>query len=228
MYWLLCSLYFLIRTLFGWCIFYRDLHVHQRVSQICCSRHGKPCVSTQGCFLCLGLFAAIIGPQLVKVTYEVGAQQYMGTYVAVMVVNLLGFIIFTFLDIPKIEKDTQQVVVEKSYFDFLKNPTILVAIICGSVSYALMNLVMTSTPLAVIGTGHSHHSAANIVSAHVLAMFIPSFFTGHLIAKFGAERVVSCGLAILTFSGVVGLMGIDLGHFYLALILLGSQTSRKG
>ena len=168
-----------------------------------------------------GLFAAIIGPQLVKVTYEVGAQQYMGTYVAVMVVNLLGFIIFTFLDIPKIEKDTQQVVVEKSYFDFLKNPTILVAIICGSVSYALMNLVMTSTPLAVVGTGHSHNSAANIVSAHVLAMFIPSFFTGHLIARFGAERIVSCGLAILTFSGVVGLMGIDLGHFYLALILLG-------
>ena len=135
-----------------------------------------------------GLFAAIIGPQLVTATYELGPQQYMGTYLAVMALNLLGFVIFTFLDIPKIAKDTNKVVVEKSYWDFLKNPTILVAIICGSVSYALMNLVMTSTPLAVVGNGHSHHSAANIVSAHVLAMFIPSFFTGHLIARFGAEK----------------------------------------
>ncbi len=168
-----------------------------------------------------GLFAAIIGPQLVKLTYDVGPQQYMGTYVAVMVVNLLGFIIFTFLDIPKIEKDAKQVIVEKSYLDFLKNPTILVAIICASVSYSLMNLVMTSTPLAVVGTGHTHHNAANIVSAHVLAMFIPSFFTGHLIAKFGSVKIVSCGLVLLTIAGLSGLMGINLENFYASLILLG-------
>lgn len=168
-----------------------------------------------------GLFAAIIGPQLVKFTYDVGPQQYMGTYVAVMVVNLLGFIIFTFLDIPKIEKGTKRVIVEKSYLDFLKNPTILVAIICASVSYSLMNLVMTSTPLAVVGTGHTHHNAANIVSAHVLAMFIPSFFTGHLIARFGSVKIVSCGLVLLTIAGLFGLMGINLENFYAALILLG-------
>ena len=168
-----------------------------------------------------GLFAAIIGPQLVKITYDVGPQQYMGTYIAVMVVNLLGFIIFTFLDIPKIEKDPKQVLVEKSYLSFLKNPTILVAIICASVSYSLMNLVMTSTPLAVVGNGHTHHNAANIVSAHVLAMFIPSFFTGHLIAKFGSVKIVSCGLVLLSIAGLTGLMGINLGNFYAALILLG-------
>ncbi len=168
-----------------------------------------------------GLFAAILGPQLVNFTYEMGAQQYMGTYFAVMILNSLGFVIFNFLDIPKVEKGKENTFVDKSYLDFLKNPTILVAIICGSVSYALMNLVMTSTPLAVVGMGHSHYSASNIVSAHVLAMFIPSFFTGHLIARYGAERIVSYGLLLLTFSGAVGLMGIELGHFYVALILLG-------
>jgi hypothetical protein len=66
--------------------------------------------------------------------------------------------------------------------------------ICGMVSYALMNLVMTSTPLAVVGCGFSTGTAADVVSAHVLAMFAPSFFTGHLIARFGRERIVAAGL----------------------------------
>ncbi len=71
------------------------------------------------------------------------------------------------------------------------------AIICAMVSYALMNLMMTSTPLAVVGCGFTQSDAADVVSAHVLAMFAPSFFTGHLIARFGVERIVATGLAIL-------------------------------
>ena len=69
--------------------------------------------------------------------------------------------------------------------EILREPRVVVAIICGMVSYALMNLVMTSTPLAVVGCGYDKADAADIVSGHVLAMFIPSFFTGHLIARFG-------------------------------------------
>jgi MFS family permease len=103
----------------------------------------------------------------------------------------------------------------------LTTPKIAVAVICASVSYALMNLVMTSTPLAVVGCGYTKGNAADIVSAHVLAMFAPSFFTGHLIARFGAERIVAAGLAILAAAGVVGLSGVELEQFFLALILLG-------
>ena len=95
------------------------------------------------------------------------------------------------------------------------------AIICAMVSYSLMNLVMTSTPLAVVGCGFSKNNAADIVSAHVLAMFAPSFFTGHLIARFGAERIVAIGLAILAGAGGVALSGTDLSNFFGALILLG-------
>jgi MFS family permease len=98
---------------------------------------------------------------------------------------------------------------------------VAVAIICAMVSYALMNLVMTSTPLAVVGCGYEQGNAADVVTAHVLAMFIPSFFTGHLIARFGVERIVAIGLAILASAGVVGLSGVELPQFFGALVLLG-------
>ena len=84
-----------------------------------------------------------------------------------------------------------------------------------------MNLVMTSTPLAVVGCGFSTDNAADIVSAHVLAMYVPSFFTGHLVARFGTERVMATGLAILAGAGAVALAGTELTNFFVALILLG-------
>ena len=84
-----------------------------------------------------------------------------------------------------------------------------------------MNLSMTSTPLAVVGCGFTTNDAANIVSAHVLFMFIPSFFTGHLIARFGVEKIIAAGLAILFCSGAVALAGVELENFFIALILLG-------
>jgi MFS family permease len=84
-----------------------------------------------------------------------------------------------------------------------------------------MNLVMTSTPLAVVGCGYTANDAADVVTGHVLAMYIPSFFTGHLIARFGVEKIVALGLAILGAAGVVALQGVELGNFFIALILLG-------
>jgi MFS family permease len=84
-----------------------------------------------------------------------------------------------------------------------------------------MNLVMTSTPLAVVGCGFEQNSAADVVTAHVLAMFAPSFFTGHLIARFGVEKIVAAGLVILAGAGAVALQGVELENFFIALILLG-------
>ena len=84
-----------------------------------------------------------------------------------------------------------------------------------------MNLVMTSTPLAVVGCGFETSNAADIVSAHVLAMYAPSFFTGHLIARFGVEKIIAAGLAILAATGAVAMSGVELEQFFIALILLG-------
>jgi MFS family permease len=80
---------------------------------------------------------------------------------------------------------------------------------------------MTSAPLAVVGCGYTKGNAADVVSAHVLAMFAPSFFTGHVIARIGVGRVMGIGLAILAAAGLVGLAGVDLAHFFGTLVLLG-------
>ncbi len=138
-----------------------------------------------------------------------------------MAINLVGMSLFFLLDLPKPAPRTAETPVSRSWAELLRTPAIGVAVICGMVSYALMNLVMTSTPLAVVGCGFTKGNAADIVSAHVLAMFAPSFFTGHLIARFGAEKIVGLGLVILSFAGVVGIMGVELTNFYVALVLLG-------
>lgn len=168
-----------------------------------------------------GLAAAIIGPQIVKLTSEAYVIPFLGTYLAVIGINVLGSALFFFLDIPTPAKPTGTEPKGRSRLELLKTPRIAVAIICAMVSYALMNLVMTSTPLAVVGCGYSANDAADIVTSHVLAMYVPSFFTGHLIARFGIERIVALGLAILAAAGLVALQGVDLGNFFVALILLG-------
>jgi len=168
-----------------------------------------------------GLVAAIIGPQLVKVTSQAVVVPFMGTYMAVVLINIVGASLFFFLDIPTPEKRAPGEAAGRSRLELLKTPVIAVAIICAMVSYALMNLVMTSTPLAVVGCGFDEGMAANVVSAHVLAMYIPSFFTGYLITWFGVKKIVATGLFILAGAGGVAMMGVELEHFFIALILLG-------
>ena len=168
-----------------------------------------------------GLASALIGPQLVKVTAQSMVVPFMGTYLAIIVINVLGSALFLALNIPKPETRSADAPIGRSRWEIMKTPTVAVAMICAMVSYALMNLVMTSTPLAVVGCGFEQNTAADVVSAHVLAMFIPSFFTGHLIARFGTTKIVAAGLFILTCAGAVALQGVNVENFFLALILLG-------
>ena len=168
-----------------------------------------------------GLVSALIGPQLVKVTADATVVPFLGTYAAAMAINLAGMALFFLLDIPRPPAPTPGSSGGRSVGELLRTPRVAVAIACAMVSYALMNLVMTSTPLAVVGCGFTTGNASDVVSAHVLAMFAPSFFTGHLIARFGAERIVAAGLAILAAAGAVGLVGVELVNFFGALVLLG-------
>lgn len=189
-----------------------------------------------------GLIAAVLGPQLVKLTADAYVIPFLGTYFAVIGINVLGSLLFMFIDIPTPEAPAADGPKGRSRRELITTPRIAVAMICGMVSYGLMNLVMTSTPLAVLGCGLSGDLlnpsetegltdaeqrkkfldlASNVVSGHVLAMFAPSFFTGHLIARFGVERIVGTGIVILAAAGIVALNGVEIGNFYIALILLG-------
>lgn len=167
-----------------------------------------------------GLLSALIGPQLVKVTADAVAVPFLGTYMMAMAINIVGMGLFLFLDIPKPAK---QMIASggRTIGQLLRTPRIAVAVICATVSYALMNLVMTSTPLAVVGCGFAAGNASDIVSSHVIAMYAPSFFTGYLINRFGVERIIATGLLILAGAGAVGLSGVGLPNFFAALVLLG-------
>jgi MFS family permease len=167
-----------------------------------------------------GLLSAIVGPQLVKVTAEAMVVPFLATYLAVIAMNGLGVFLFAFLKTPAVAQ-VKAVEGGRSRWQLLTTPRIAVAVICATVSYALMNLMMTSSPIAVVGCGFTKGNAADVVMFHVLAMYAPSFFTGHLIARFGAERIVGVGLLILCLSGVVAFVGVDLPNFFGALILLG-------
>ncbi|HRV64632.1 MAG TPA: MFS transporter [Albidovulum sp.] len=168
-----------------------------------------------------GLASALIGPQLVKVTADALVVGYLGTYIAVVGLNLLGAVMFSAIDIPAPARAAEGAPAGRTRRELLRDPVIVVAIICAMVSYALMNLVMTSTPLAVVGCGYATEDAADVVSAHVLAMFVPSFFTGHLIARFGVKPIIGIGLVILAGAGAVALTGVEIEQFFIALVLLG-------
>lgn len=168
-----------------------------------------------------GLAAALTGPELVQRTADLTAIPFVATYAAIIGLNLLGPVLFAFLDIPKPPAPIAGAPAGRPLRELIRVPAIAVAMICGMVSYALMNLVMTSAPLAVVGCGFQTGDAAEIVKYHVLAMFAPSFFTGNLIGRFGATRIVMIGLIILAGAGAVALSGVELSHFYLTMILLG-------
>ena len=168
-----------------------------------------------------GLVSALIGPRLATATAEASAIPFAMTFAAIIGLNLLGPFIYAMLRIPVLPQSRAGAGGGRSLSEILRTPGIVVAMICGTVSYALMNLVMTSTPLAMVGCGFAVADASGVTQAHMIAMFGPAFFTGHLIARFGAERIVTAGLVILAGAGAVALSGVELDHFYLALVLLG-------
>lgn len=168
-----------------------------------------------------GLLSAIVGTQMGTITSNAFVVPFMGAYLFVVALNVVGSALFFFIDIPAPPKPTADSPKGRTRWELITTPRIAVSVICAMVSYALMNLVMTSTPLAVVGCGFAQSDASNVVMSHVLAMFAPSFFTGHLIARFGVEKIVGTGLVILALAGVVALTGVELLNFYGALILLG-------
>lgn len=178
-----------------------------------------------------GLLSAILGPQLNKLVSDAFVVPFLGVYLAVIALNLVGMLLFIGLDLPKGTRGQPKAVgpAPRARRELLSDPNLLVAVIVGLVSYSLMNLVMTSTPLAVVGCGYALDNANNIVSAHVLAMFAPSFFTGHLIVRFGVRRIMALGLIILGAAGAAALLGINVADadqpslfsFYATLVLLG-------
>jgi predicted MFS family arabinose efflux permease len=163
-----------------------------------------------------GLAAAIAGPTLAgKFSVPNLATPYL-IVAAITVVMTAGYFL---LQLPKPERGPKAATIPLR--EILTSSKVRAAMLISITSYAMMNLMMTSTPLAVEGCGFSRLDSAGVVRAHVIAMFAPSFFTGYLIKWFGLNRVVYAGLIIMVLASLVALSGVQMSNFYGALILVG-------
>jgi MFS family permease len=169
-----------------------------------------------------GLFAALLGPQLVIYTKDLMppflfAVSYLGQASFALIAGLIILVLFRAPQ-SDVHNGTDG---GRPLSEIARQPRFVVAVVCGVASYALMNLMMTAAPLAMFDCGHSVTNATLGIQWHVLAMYLPSFITGSLILRFGVARVTAAGLVILALSAAVGLSGITVAHFWIALILLG-------
>jgi MFS family permease len=168
-----------------------------------------------------GVAAAIVGPQVVIATKDLFPPYlFAATYIAQAGIAVIAALTLMLLKIPMPPVLTKANA-GRPLSEIARQPKFIVAVVCGIASYSMMNMVMTAAPLAMIECSHTVTDAALGLQWHVLGMFVPSFFTGTLIARFGVERVIALGFAMLLGSATISISGITLWHFWLGLLLLG-------
>jgi MFS family permease len=167
-----------------------------------------------------GLIGAVVGPNLAAQTRDLGGAPFVGAYLALAGVGLLAMLLLSFMRFPPAIVKTGAKV-GRSVLQLMRQPAFLVAAVAGAFGYGVMNLLMASTPLAMQQCGLPFSDAAFVLQWHVIGMFAPGFFTGHLIKRFGTLPVMGVG-AVLNLACIgIALHGVDLEHFTLALFLLG-------
>jgi MFS family permease len=167
-----------------------------------------------------GVFAGVIGPQLVQWTMDVWSPYLFAfSFVAQAIVALIAMAVLAGVDAPKpAPSDLRQ---GRPLFEIARQPRFIAAALCGVIVYPMMNLVMTSAPLAMKMCGLSVSDSNFGIQWHIVAMYGPSFFTGSLIARFGAPRIVAAGLLLEAAGAAIGLSGTTAIHFWSTLIVLG-------
>jgi predicted MFS family arabinose efflux permease len=170
-----------------------------------------------------GVAAAIIGPQTVILTRDLfDPIPFAGGYFAISILSLLALGAVSLLGgTARVPPAAGVVAGGRPLGEIVRQPRFLVSLACATGSFAVMSLVMTAAPLAIVSCGLGQDNAALGIQWHVLAMFAPSFVTGSLIARFGKEAVITVGLALLAACVAVAVSGIELYHFWVALVFLG-------
>lgn len=168
-----------------------------------------------------GLVGGIVGPEVAKHTTGLFAgQPYLGPYLSLIFVCAIATLLLTRLDIPKPSAQERQES-RRPLMQIMSQPVFIVAALASMLSYGIMNLFMTSTPLAMRAHDHHFNDAAFVLQWHMIAMFGPSFFTGSLINRLGVLNVILVGCLLLLLCIVAALAGTTLINFWVALFLLG-------
>lgn len=168
-----------------------------------------------------GVVAAITGTLLTTATSDLlMPYTFAGSYLASAALSLVALAIIVALDLPRPSAELISGP-RRAWGELLANPRLPVAIASAAISYAMMNLMMTGAPVAMVGCSLTPADASWAIQWHVLAMYVPSFFTGHLIKNYGVEKISAVGMALLLAAAAVGLSGVEFDKFAVALILLG-------
>jgi MFS family permease len=168
-----------------------------------------------------GVAGAFIGPNLASAAKDWLPVPFAGAYVALIGAALLGLVVVSFIRFPPHVPPVVGAAAGRSARELARQPVFLVAVIGAALGYGVMNLLMAATPIAMQQCQHPFSSAALVLEWHVLGMFVPSFFTGHLIRRFGAVPIMFVGAALNLACVAVALSGVDVMQFLVALLVLG-------
>ncbi|MGL4768544.1 MAG: MFS transporter [Formosimonas sp.] len=168
-----------------------------------------------------GVLAAILGPNLaIWVKSDVPNQQYLNAFVALLGLYIVAFAVVLCLPLKKINP-TEAHGATRSYRELFRQPRLVAAVASGTIGYAVMILLMTATPLAMMSHGFHFEHSAHVIQWHVLGMFVPSFVTGTLITRFGEKKTMLAGCALLLICQLIAQFGSSYAHFTAGLMLLG-------
>ncbi len=168
-----------------------------------------------------GIIGGFLGPETTKLTKDLAAgYSYAGTYFSLALFALLTILLLRWLAIPRLT-ETERKDAGRPLAEIARQPAFFIAVLCGTLGYGVMNLLMTATPLAMMATHHPFADAAFVIQWHVVAMYAPSFVTGTLIQRVGLFPVMLAGVVLEATCVAIALSGVDVMNFWLALVLLG-------
>lgn len=168
-----------------------------------------------------GLVAAFVGPELAKAGHTmIDGKPFMASYVFLVALTVMSGLVVMAVDIPKLTPAEKQAG-GRSIGKIMRQPVFIVATLCAMIGQAVMNLLMTSTPLAMHHANHMFGSTALVIEWHIFFMYAPGFFTGSIIARVGVIKVIAAGIALQTISVIIALSGTEVINFWAAMALLG-------
>ena len=167
-----------------------------------------------------GIFGAVVGPNLASATRELLPVPFVGAYAALVGVALLSFAVMSFITVPTIPAASASRP-GRPLAEIARQPVFIVGVMACALGYGVMNLLMAATPIAMAQCKHPFESTALVLEWHVLGMFVPSFFTGSLIRRFGVVSVMASGVVLCVACIAVALSGVEVMRFLLALLALG-------
>ncbi|MBA7472048.1 MAG: MFS transporter [Bradyrhizobium icense] len=174
-----------------------------------------------------GVAAAVIGPSLVRVTHDLVMPLYLATYATIFILHIIVFTIMSFIGFPSVAASTaaaapaEASIPPRPLLEIASQPRFIASAMAGMLAFGTMSFIMSASPLAIVGCGFPHAEAHWVIFMHVLGMFVPSFFTGNLINRYGTTTVMSVGIVLMLLGVISALSGMSEWNFRIALTVNG-------